>query len=92
MIDDGVNDEDALLQACKELEAEGFWEDVKCRYGIKPSIVSQVSPGNLFIPGGSEREKAAIILDESLGIPHIPSEGYEKSEVVSSVDPEDSKS
>jgi hypothetical protein len=31
----------------------------------------------LKIPAGPERERAAIILDHSLGITHIPTEGYE---------------
>jgi hypothetical protein len=31
----------------------------------------------LKIPAGPERERAAIILDHSLGIQHIPTEGYE---------------
>jgi hypothetical protein len=39
----------------------------------------------LKIPAGPERERAAIILDESLGIPHIPTEGYEQQGVVSGV-------
>jgi hypothetical protein len=37
----------------------------------------------LKIPAGPDREKAAISLDEFLGIPHIPTEGYEKPGVVS---------
>jgi hypothetical protein len=32
----------------------------------------------LKIPAGPERERAAIALDEFLGIPHIPTEGYEQ--------------
>jgi hypothetical protein len=39
----------------------------------------------LKIPAGPERERAALILDESLGIPHIPTEGYEHSEAKTSV-------
>ena len=31
----------------------------------------------LDIPTGSERERAAIALDKALGIPHIPTEGYD---------------
>ena len=31
------------------------------------------------IPAGQERENAAISLDQFLGIPHIPTEGFEKS-------------
>jgi hypothetical protein len=33
----------------------------------------------LEIPAGPEREKAALVLDRSLGIPHIPTEGYENA-------------
>jgi hypothetical protein len=36
----------------------------------------------LKIPAGPERERAAIALDEFLGIPHIPTEGCERLEVV----------
>jgi hypothetical protein len=36
----------------------------------------------LEIPAGPEREKAAIALDDFLGIPHIPTEGYEKEPLV----------
>jgi hypothetical protein len=41
----------------------------------------------LRIPAGPERERAAIILDESLGIPHIPTEGYEKAAIASGASP-----
>jgi hypothetical protein len=39
----------------------------------------------LKIPAGPEREKAAVALDEFLGIQHIPTEGYEHTAVASGV-------
>jgi hypothetical protein len=39
----------------------------------------------LKIPAGPEREKAAVALDEFLGIQHIPTEGYEQTAVASGV-------
>jgi hypothetical protein len=41
----------------------------------------------LKIPAGPEREKAALVLDKSLGIPHIPTEGYEKIPLGSGASP-----
>jgi hypothetical protein len=38
----------------------------------------------LKIPAGPEREKAAIALDDFLGIEHIPTEGYERADAVAS--------
>jgi hypothetical protein len=38
----------------------------------------------LKIPAGPEREKAAVALDEFLGIEHIPTEGYEKVGAIAS--------
>jgi hypothetical protein len=47
--EDGVNDEEACEQAFKKLEAEGFFEGVKRKYGLSPvrselEVVSGVSP------------------------------------------------
>jgi hypothetical protein len=41
----------------------------------------------LKIPAGLEREQAAIALDAFLGIEHIPTEGYEKGGIESSIEP-----
>jgi hypothetical protein len=46
----------------------------------------------LKIPAGPEREKAAIALDEFLGITHIPTEGYEQTAIASGVSPDGSDS
>jgi hypothetical protein len=32
--DDGVNDEDAFRQACEKLEAEGFFDEARRKYGL----------------------------------------------------------
>jgi hypothetical protein len=36
VVDDGVNDEEACFQACEKLEREGFWEEARRHYGMKP--------------------------------------------------------
>jgi hypothetical protein len=52
--DDGVNDEEALDMACDELEVEGFWEDVKRRYGIKHSVASQMKSAGVDTKSGKK--------------------------------------
>jgi hypothetical protein len=42
----------------------------------------------LKILAGPTRERAAIALDEFLGIPHIPTEGYERLEVAAGLSKE----
>jgi hypothetical protein len=53
--EDGVNDENVCEQAFKKLEAEGFFEEVKRKYGLSP-VHSDLGVVLGVSPEGSERQ------------------------------------
>jgi hypothetical protein len=55
IVDDGVNDEEACEQAFKKLESEGFFEEVKRKYGFSP-VRSEFEITTSRVSGGRFQE------------------------------------